>query len=139
MIGREFADELSQGLDRIKHCLDQISDEQIWWRPLPAMNSTGNLMLHLAGNVRQWVVSSIGGVKDIRERQKEFDERGPIPKAEVSKRLETAVAEAKAAMARASTENSGLRGDRPRGGAAQRGAFPGPSAGDRQSDPFTTG
>jgi hypothetical protein len=104
LIGRELASELNEGLDRIKHCLDQLSEDQVWWRPSAAMNSIGNLMLHLAGNVRQWIVSSIGGAKDVRERQKEFDELGPIPKAELLKRLEAIVAEAKAAMARASSE-----------------------------------
>ena len=56
-IARDFADELAQGLSRIKHCVDQLSDEQIWWRPSDAMNSVGNLMLHLSGNVRQWIVA----------------------------------------------------------------------------------
>jgi hypothetical protein len=103
-IARDLADELGQALGKIKHCLGQLTDDQVWWRPSAAMNSAGNLMLHLAGNVRQWIVAGVGGAKDIRQRQQEFDERNPIPKLELLKRLETAVAEAQAAMARITTD-----------------------------------
>src|SRR5262245_29165669 len=53
-VGRELADELADALKRIEHCLAQLNDEQVWWRPTESMNSIGNLLLHLAGNVRQW-------------------------------------------------------------------------------------
>src|SRR5438552_3239842 len=56
-VGTEAATQLEKALDRIKHCLAQLSDEQVWWRPQPSLNSIGNLILHLCGNVRQWVVS----------------------------------------------------------------------------------
>jgi len=91
-------EELTKALSRIKHCVDQLSDEQIWSRPSEAMNSIGNLMLHLTGNIRQYLVSGIGGEKDIRERPKEFSERGPIAKKELLARLKTVVAEAQAAI-----------------------------------------
>ena len=90
--------ELSKVLGRIKHCVDQLTDEQVWWRPAETMNSIGNLLLHLAGNLRQWLVAGIGGDKDIRERPKEFSERGPIAKKELMARLEAVVAEAQAAI-----------------------------------------
>lgn len=67
-----------QNLPRIVKCLQQLSDEEIWWRPNPASNSAGNLVLHLCGNARQWVISGLGGAKDARERDLEFSERGPI-------------------------------------------------------------
>jgi len=73
---------LTKALDRIKHCLGQLTDEQIWRRESDAMNSIGNLILHLCGNLRQWIVAGIGAEKDVRQRPKEFSERGPIPKAE---------------------------------------------------------
>jgi hypothetical protein len=98
-IARELAAELTQGLDRIRHCIGQLSDEQLWWRPSEHMNSIGNLMLHLAGNLRQWIVCGVGGAKDVRRRQQEFDERGPIPETELWKKLESTVAEASAALA----------------------------------------
>ena len=49
-----------------------LSDEQLWWRPNAESNSVGNLMLHLAGNVRQWIVSGVGGAEDDRDRDREF-------------------------------------------------------------------
>ena len=77
----------------------------MWARPTDAMNSIGNLMLHLAGNVRQYLVSGIGGAKDVRERPKEFSERGPIPRTELLARLETTVAEAQAALKKTPAED----------------------------------
>ncbi|HEX5483858.1 MAG TPA: DinB family protein [Terriglobia bacterium] len=67
-------------LPRIIACLEKLSDEDVWWRPNAASNSAGNLALHLAGNVRQWIVSGLGGEPDIRNRDQEFQEQGPIPK-----------------------------------------------------------
>jgi uncharacterized damage-inducible protein DinB len=86
-------------LGRIEHCVDQLDDEQVWWRPQGSMNSVGNILLHLVGNLRQWVVSGVGGVPDTRDRPAEFAERGPIPKAELLGRLGAVVAEADAALA----------------------------------------
>lgn len=67
-------------LPRIARCLNLLSEKQIWSRAHPASNSVGNLVLHLSGNVRQWIVSGLGGAPDWRERDKEFNERGPIPR-----------------------------------------------------------
>jgi hypothetical protein len=58
------------------------------------MNSIGNLMLHLAGNVRQLIVTGVGGAPDVRQRQAEFDERGPIPGEELLEKLFAVVKEA---------------------------------------------
>ena len=65
---------------RITSCLDQLSPGQIWWRPNEASNSVGNLVLHLSGNVRQWSISGLGGVPDVRQREMEFHECGPLPR-----------------------------------------------------------
>lgn len=70
----------SHYLPRIVRCLNLLSEEQIWWRPHPSSNSVGNLILHLSGNVRQWIVSGLGGAPDRRQRDKEFSELGPIPR-----------------------------------------------------------
>jgi hypothetical protein len=104
LIAHELGDELTQALDRLKHCLNQLTDAQVWWRPAEAMNSIGNLLLHLAGNVRQWIVAGLGGAKDERFRQGEFDERRQIPKDELLAKLEATVAEAKAAMGQQTPE-----------------------------------
>jgi uncharacterized damage-inducible protein DinB len=60
-------------LPKIERCLERLTDEQIWWRANPDSNSVANLLLHLAGNARQWIVAGVGGAEDRRERQTEFD------------------------------------------------------------------
>jgi hypothetical protein len=98
-VGTAAAHELESALDRIKHCLGQLNDEQVWRRSRPGLNSIGNLILHLCGNLRQWIVSGIGGAADVRNRPAEFAEGGPIPKEELRRTLEAAVAEAKRVLA----------------------------------------
>lgn len=97
-VGRAFLDESRRYLLReyavkIRLCLEQLSDDDLWWRANERSNSIGNLMLHLAGNIRQWIVSGVGGEPDTRQRQAEFDERGPLPRDELVGRLETALAD----------------------------------------------
>lgn len=87
-------------LPRIIECLAQLSEEEIWWRPNAASNSVGNLLLHLCGNMRQWIISGLGGVPDIRERDKEFAERGPIVRAALRDELQRTVKESCAVLAR---------------------------------------
>ena len=72
-VGKEVCEELDAALRLIKHCVNQLTDDQLWWRPSESMNSVANLLLHLCGNLRQWIVSGVGGAADVRERQKEFD------------------------------------------------------------------
>ena len=91
--------EMSSALERMKHCLGQLSEEQVWWRPHPAMNSIGNLALHLCGNVRQWIVSGCGGEPDTRDRPGEFAERRLLCRAELEHRLDEAVGRADTVLA----------------------------------------
>ena len=70
-------------LPKLLACVEQLSDDDLWWRPNPVSNSVGNLILHLCGNLRQWIVSSIGGVRFERDRDAEFAASGPLPKAEL--------------------------------------------------------
>jgi len=86
-------------LVKIGTCVALVSDADLWWRPNEQSNSIGNLLLHLAGNVRQWIVAGVGGAPDARHRQSEFDERGPLPRGEVLRRLEAAVADADRVLA----------------------------------------
>ena len=99
LVGTAAAHELDSALARIKHCLTQLNDEQVWRRSQPHLNSIGKLILHLCGNLRQWIVAGIGGASDVRNRPAEFAERGPISKEELLGRLETAVEEAKRVLA----------------------------------------
>ena len=99
------SDVLTKAVDGIKHCLDQLTEEQIWQRESESMNSIGNLILHLCGNLRQWIVAGIGGESDVRQRPKEFSERGPISKTELLRRLDEVVAQACQALGNASAHD----------------------------------
>ncbi len=81
-------------LPRITRCLALLPEKEIWWRPHRTSNSVGNLVLHLCGNVRQWIISGVGGAPDRRQRDKEFAERGPIPKRRLISQLRNTVNEA---------------------------------------------
>lgn len=85
---------LQQYLPWLRACLDKLSEEEIWWRPNEKSNSAGNLILHLCGNVRQWIIHGVGGAPDARNRPAEFSERRPIPKAGLLAQLEATLAEA---------------------------------------------
>jgi uncharacterized damage-inducible protein DinB len=76
-----------------------LTDEQIWWRPNGGSNGIGNLILHLTGNVREWIVGGVGRQPTERNRQQEFDERRKIPKHELLARLRAVLAEADAVLA----------------------------------------
>jgi uncharacterized damage-inducible protein DinB len=94
-----------QNLPRIVECLQQLSEEEIWWRPNSASNSAGNLVLHLCGNVRQWIISGLGGAEDKRERDREFSERGPIPRQSLIKQLRRTVRDACRVLAKLSDDS----------------------------------
>jgi hypothetical protein len=81
-------------LPEIVRCLQLLSEEEIWWRPNEASNAAGNIVLHLCGNVRQWIISGLGGAPDFRERDLEFNERGPMARRLLIARLKSTVAEA---------------------------------------------
>lgn len=74
---------LEQYWPRLRSCMESLSDDQIWWRPNPASNSIGNLVLHLNGNVSQWLVASFNRLDDRRERPAEFSRKDGIPRTEL--------------------------------------------------------
>lgn len=80
-------------LPKIERCVEKLTDEQVWWRPNPGSNSIGNLLLHICGNSRQWIVCGLGGETDQRRRQGEFDERRVLPRDELLALLKTTFAE----------------------------------------------
>lgn len=88
-----------QHLPRITRCLKLLDSKQIWWRPHPTSNSVGNLVLHLAGNVRQWIISGPGGQRDCRKRDLEFSEQGPLPRQTLIRLLQRTVSEANHVLA----------------------------------------
>jgi uncharacterized damage-inducible protein DinB len=92
-----FADDY---LPKIERCLELLTDEQIWWRANPQSNSIGNLLLHLCGNVRQWVVCGLGDAPDERDRDSEFAQRERISRDELLARLKQTLNEADATLAK---------------------------------------
>jgi uncharacterized damage-inducible protein DinB len=88
------ADKLEQLHGRIQDCLQRLTPEQIWTRHSENENAVGNLVLHLAGNVRQWIGSGVAGLPDHRHRDAEFDARGGKSTSELAELIATRVAEA---------------------------------------------
>lgn len=78
---------------RIGQCLDRLTEDQIWWRPQETSNSIGNLLLHLNGNVRQWILAPLGGLSHQRNRAAEFAERQPIASRALRDQLEATLRE----------------------------------------------
>jgi Protein of unknown function (DUF1572) len=88
------ADKLIQLLGRIEMCVDQLTPEQLWMRHSENENAVGNLILHLAGNVRQWILTGVGGAPDYRDRDREFAARSGVDAQELKARLQSTVEEA---------------------------------------------
>lgn len=84
---------------KIHGALSPLTEEQVWSRPNDATNSIGNLALHLAGNVRQWLISGVGGAPDKRDRSSEFAARETMSKAELLALLDVTLAETDAVLA----------------------------------------
>ena len=93
---REFLVE--EYLPKIERCLERLSDEQIWWRPNEESNSIGNLVLHLCGNARQWIVAGVGGAADGRDRDAEFARREAVPREELLPLLRTTLSDIEAVL-----------------------------------------
>lgn len=83
-----------QSWPRIKECVAALTEEQVWWRPNDASNSIGNLLLHLNGNVRQWLVASFNKEADKRDRPAEFAAKEGATAAELLDRLGATLDEA---------------------------------------------
>jgi uncharacterized damage-inducible protein DinB len=105
---REFlefsAERLRQSSGRIETCLGKLTPEQVWARGTGNENAIGNLVLHLCGNVRQWIVSGVGGAADLRQRDEEFAARGGVSVSELVERLRAVVAEAAAVLGQVTAE-----------------------------------
>lgn len=86
--------KLEQLSGRIAVCLDSLTDDQIWLRSGENANAAGNLVLHLCGNVRQWIIHGIGGEPDHRMRDLEFATRGDISRDDLKAKLAMTIEEA---------------------------------------------
>lgn len=86
-------------LPKLERCVVGLTDQQIWWRPGSESNSIGNLLLHLAGNAHQWIISGLGGEIDGRVRSQEFDESKLIPGSELISHLRQTIEHVDAVLA----------------------------------------
>jgi hypothetical protein len=93
---------LGQYWPRLRMCVEPLTPEQVWWRPNEASNSIGNLILHLNGNVGQWLVASFNRLQDARNRPAEFSERELIPAAVLLTKLGATMEQASQVLARLS-------------------------------------
>lgn len=92
-------------LRRIEACVEKLSEEQIWGRRHEQENAVGNLLLHLSGNVRQWIIGGVGGAPDSRNRDAEFAQRDPLPAKELLARLRQTIEEADGILAKLSPQD----------------------------------
>lgn len=88
------AEQLVTYTGRIEDCLGRLSAEQIWTRNSDNQNAVGNIVLHLCGNVRQWILCGVGGQTDMRDRDSEFAARGGVQPSELASKLKATVDEA---------------------------------------------
>lgn len=96
---------IDENTQRIKKCLNMISEEEVWQRPNPSSNSIGNLILHLCGNITQYIISSLGNTPDTRERDSEFSTTGGFTKAELLEKIQQTADSAKTVIANQSENN----------------------------------
>jgi uncharacterized damage-inducible protein DinB len=82
---------INENLSRIDHCLSQLSDEEVWQKPNESTNSISNLILHLSGNITQYIISSLGGAEDNRNRDLEFAATGGYTVAQLSDKINSTI------------------------------------------------
>jgi uncharacterized damage-inducible protein DinB len=90
---------ISLSEDDILACVSKLSEEQLWHRGGDYENSVANLLLHLSGNLGEWVLHGIGGRPDVRERDAEFSLQPTMPGAEVIAQFQNKLAEVRAVIA----------------------------------------
>jgi uncharacterized damage-inducible protein DinB len=78
---------------KLRCAVEALPPETLWQRPNPSSNSVGNLLLHLIGSSRQWIVSGVGGIPDTRNRSAEFAAQGGASASELVTELERTLVE----------------------------------------------
>jgi uncharacterized damage-inducible protein DinB len=91
--------DLALYLEKIRRCVALLSDEQVWWRPNRRSNSVGNLVLHLCGNLSQWLLAGVGSRPYERKRSLEFSAERAATAAELIERLAAVVASCREVLA----------------------------------------
>jgi len=80
-------------LTKLRSAVDALPAQALWWRPNEQSNSVGNLLLHLNGNIRQWIVRGVGGASGSRDRAGEFAAKDGPPVNVLMADLETSLSE----------------------------------------------
>ena len=94
-IKEEFTRRMKEeSLMRINACLDFMTEENIWYSPNENVNSAGNLVLHLCGNINQYINATLGGENDNRERSLEFTADKSHNKIALQKKISTVITKA---------------------------------------------
>ncbi|MCW5898720.1 MAG: DUF1572 family protein [Flavobacteriales bacterium] len=86
---QESLRRLEESRQRIHRCLDLLGEERAWHRPNANTPTVGNLVLHLAGNVGQWITTTLGNRPDTRDRDTEFAETEPLPIADLKRTFDS--------------------------------------------------
>jgi uncharacterized damage-inducible protein DinB len=90
-ISKEFIEQsifrIEENLARIQKCLGELTEKEIWQKPNASSNSAGNLVLHLCGNITQYVISGLGGKEDTRDRDSEFSTEGGFTKQQLNEKI----------------------------------------------------
>ena len=95
----ESRETLRKAHGKITHCINQLNDDLLNWRPFESQNSIANVILHLCGNLRQWIVSALRDVPDERHRASEFSDRKRYSKRDLLDRLAATIREADQTLA----------------------------------------
>ena len=90
---KECITHLQESTKRVTVCLQLLTEEELWQKPNAQANSIANLILHLCGNMTQYILSSLGAIPDVRERDKEFTTKGGLSKTDLLKKLSVTVAD----------------------------------------------
>ncbi len=103
--GRLFVDACATRLGgalsaQLSACLNLLSEEEIWHQPNASSNSVGNIVLHMCGNMRQWIISAVGDRPDVRRRREEFAPESRMPKADLLRLARETLAEAAQTLSR---------------------------------------
>jgi uncharacterized damage-inducible protein DinB len=96
---------MQENTDRIKICLDKLSEEEVWQKSNKSCNSIGNLLLHLCGNIEQYAISSLSNTEDNRDRDKEFSIKTGYNKEQLYNKLVQILEKAQAIIKNISGEN----------------------------------
>ena len=98
-----------EGFDRIVQCLGYLTEEEVWNRPNEQTVSIGNLILHLSGNVRQWICAGLGQQADVRQRDLEFSTEGGVAKIALIENIKRTIIDAQEVVEKVSAEDLAKR------------------------------